>query len=32
LLLAFEEHLCCRRCVFLSRCWPDTAAMPCRLN
>jgi hypothetical protein len=32
LLLAFEEHLCCRRCVFLSRCWPDTAGMPCRLN
>jgi hypothetical protein len=32
LLLAFEEHLCCRRCVFLSRCWPDTAAMPCRLD
>lgn len=32
LLLAFEEHLCCRRCVFLSRCWPETAGMPCRLN
>jgi hypothetical protein len=32
LLLAFEEHLCCRRCVFLSRCWPEVAAMPCRLN
>jgi hypothetical protein len=32
LLLGFEEHLCCRRCVFLSRCWPETAAMPCRLN
>jgi hypothetical protein len=32
LLLAFEEHLCCRRCVFRSRCWPDTAAMPCQVN
>jgi hypothetical protein len=30
LLLPFEQHLCCRRCVFLSRCWPDTAVMPCR--
>lgn len=31
-LLPFEEHLCCRRCVFLSRCWPDTSKMPCREN
>jgi hypothetical protein len=30
LLLAFEHHLCCRRCVFLSRCWPAGMAMPCR--
>jgi hypothetical protein len=30
LLLPFEQHLCCRRCVFLARCWPDAVAMPCR--
>lgn len=29
LLLAFEEFLCCRRCTFLDRCWPDKSAMPC---
>ena len=29
LLLPFEEHLCCRRCVFLKRCWPEQNTMPC---
>ncbi len=30
LLLPFEEYLCCRRCNFFTRCWPDSANMPCR--
>jgi hypothetical protein len=29
LLLPFEEYLCCRRCVYLARCWPEDSAMPC---
>ena len=30
LLLPVEEHLCCRRCVYLKRCWPEPDTMPCR--
>jgi hypothetical protein len=30
LLLKFEEYLCCRRCAFLDRCWPDRSIMPCK--
>ena len=30
LLLPFEERLCCRRCVFFERCWPEQSTMPCR--
>jgi hypothetical protein len=29
LLQAFEERLCCQKCVFLRRCWSGIA-MPCR--
>ena len=32
LLLPFEEYLCCRRCVFLNRCWPEKDSMPCRAD
>jgi len=32
LLLPFESFLCCRRCVFLTRCWPDQQSMVCLRN
>lgn len=31
-LLPFEERLCCKRCAFLHKCWPDQQAMPCETN
>src|SRR5262249_54498797 len=30
LLLPFKNRLCCRRCTYLRRCWPDLGGMPCR--
>ena len=30
LLLPFEHCLCCRRCAYLRRCWPEVEGMPCR--
>lgn len=29
-LLGFEQHLCCRQCVFLEDCWPEVEEMPCQ--
>jgi len=30
-LLCFEEYLCCRRCAFFQRCWPQGGQdLPCR--
>jgi hypothetical protein len=27
----FEQHLCCRRCAYMDRCWPDGGAqLPCK--